>query len=258
MNPLQLIEKMDFKPGKVRLLLIKQELRKMEVPYVLQNYGTGTNLWVDLGEGDKRIGISCHFDIVPGAGGANDNAAACLVCLELISLYIQGKLKKALRIFFFDEEENHLKGSKAYVDEKGINDLEIQINLELVGMGKIPLLWPFKNNKSNDTSLSKFMQAIGPEVYLGETPLHSADHFYFRKAGLFAFTLTSITEKDLGLLQDYLEAQTEEAEQKELNLILMKSPIFKHYHNKTDNSETICYESLMLCVDWLVKFINIP
>lgn len=256
MNVLLLIEKMDFQPGKVRLLLIKQELRKMKIPYVLQNYGSGTNLWVDLGEGDKRVGISCHFDIVKGVGGANDNASACLVCLELIALHKQGKLKQALRIFFFDEEENQLKGSKAYVEEKGINELQILINLELVGMGNTPLLWPFKNNKLKDPILIKFMHSIDQEVYLGETPLHSADHFHFRKAGLLAFTLTSITEADLGLLQDYLEAQTEETEQKELNKILMKSPIFKHYHKKTDKSDTICYESLMLSVDWLVKFIN--
>jgi len=128
--------------GKRREIIIDQ-LRQWGVDYRMQKYATGVNLYVDLGDTNKRIGISSHFDRVEESPGANDNASAIAVCLQIIESYLASPDPRwGLRVLFFDEEETGLQGSVAYIRQFGVSDLSGLLNMELVGMGDRFALWP--------------------------------------------------------------------------------------------------------------------
>src|ERR1700720_4002112 len=110
MNCIDLIKQLDYKSNDKRREIIIERLKELRVGYKTQEYATGINLLVDLGTGDKRIGISSHFDRIPEAPGANDNGSAIAVCFDIIKKFQKEKNKEiGLRIFLFDEEETGLK-----------------------------------------------------------------------------------------------------------------------------------------------------
>jgi Zn-dependent M28 family amino/carboxypeptidase len=256
MDYLAIIKKMDFQPAKVRMIILKQALKSMKIIYQLQEYATGTNMWVDLGHGEQRIGISCHFDIVPKAGGANDNAAACMACLEFINQYIVKKMQTPVRIFFFDEEELNLRGSRAYVAEHGVLNLKFLINLEMVGMGDIPLLWPFRQNENLNPFLNPILEAFETPILFDETPLYCADHLPFKDAGLFAFNLTNIGSDDLSILEEFTIALENNLDDYSLYEITRQSNIFKHYHHSSDTYQNIQMDSIYKTVENLLLCVN--
>jgi acetylornithine deacetylase/succinyl-diaminopimelate desuccinylase-like protein len=120
MNCIDLIKHLDYKSNDKRREIIIGRLKELGVEYRMQEYATGINLIVDLGTGNKRIGISSHFDRVPDAAGANDNGSAIAVCMDIIEKFREKRSQEiGLRIFFFDEEESGLRGSSAYVGKYG-------------------------------------------------------------------------------------------------------------------------------------------
>lgn len=74
MNYIDLIHRLGHQSNQRRREIIVGWLQQQGVDYQLQAYSTGVNLIVDLGNADKRIGISSHFDRVEESPGANDNA----------------------------------------------------------------------------------------------------------------------------------------------------------------------------------------
>jgi Zn-dependent M28 family amino/carboxypeptidase len=239
MNPTTFIQRLDHQPKSTRLKIIQQTLDTLHTPYQLQPYATGTNLIVNLGDGDKRIAVASHYDVVPGSGGANDNASAITVCIEIIRRYkTTHHPLPPLRIFFFDEEENGLKGSTAYTQTYGIQDLHGLINMELVGMGDQYALWPV--NRIMQGPLLLAFEATAKQQGIAcnrfdQIITNTADHDAFRKAGLKdAFTVTSISDTDKRIATDYYMALEWGADQDELFEILRKAPIFAHYHRPTD------------------------
>ncbi len=107
MNCIDLIKHLDYKSNGQRREIISGRLKELGVEYRTQEYTTGNNLIVDLGTGDKRIGISSHFDKIPESPGANDNGSAVAVCMDIIEKFREKKNQEiGLRIFFFDEEES--------------------------------------------------------------------------------------------------------------------------------------------------------
>src|SRR5262249_33094471 len=60
--------------------------------------GSGENLSVDLGTGDRLLILVAHHDAVPGSPGANDNAAAVGIVLHLLPrLVVPPRLRAILR-----------------------------------------------------------------------------------------------------------------------------------------------------------------
>jgi hypothetical protein len=215
----------------------------------MQEYATGTNLIVDLGKPTLKIGISSHFDVIKGAGGANDNGAAIAVCLEIIKKFQSlNNLSVGLRIFFFDEEENGLLGSTAYVKSRSIKNIIGLINMELIGIGNKVALWPV--HAQHKGPLIKTFELIARENKIesqrfDQIITNSADHVPFRKAGLFdSFTVTCVSDTDLEVAFHYYKALELGADKQTLFEILSKAPIFEHYHQSTDTFEKIGIDSI--------------
>ncbi|HMV07496.1 MAG TPA: M28 family peptidase [Cyclobacteriaceae bacterium] len=249
-----LIQLLDNKPNYERLEIIIQELDKLGIGYSNQKYSSGTNLIVDLGNAEKRIGISSHFDKVQTSAGANDNGSAIAVCLDIIKKHKNlGNDDLGLRVFFFDEEENGLQGSTAYVKEHGTNDLIGLINMELVGLGDKFALWPV-TERANSHLLSSFESTSKQKQIISkrfdQIVTNTADHLPFQKAGLQdSFTITCISDKDIQVAQKYFEALELEEDKHVLFEILSSAPIFQHYHKPSDTFDKLNEETMQMTTE---------
>lgn len=246
-----LIQQLDNKSNHERLELIIKQLDNLEVDYHKQEYATGTNLIVDLGQAKKRIGVSSHFDRVQNSAGANDNGSAIAVCLDIIKTFKELKNNDlGLRVFFFDEEETGLKGSTAYIKECGIEDLIGLINMELVGLGDKFALWPV-DEKTSGRILTSFESASKQRKIVSkrfnQIVINTADHLPFQKAGLQdSFTITCISDKDIETAKHYFKAMEFEVDKQTLFEILSSAPIFEHYHRPTDTFDRLSEDSILM------------
>src|SRR5215831_3092718 len=225
MSHLELIKQLDHKPDHERLQIIIDRLRAMGVDFLKQEYATGVNLIVDLGSSNTRIGIGSHFDIVKNSGGANDNGSAIAVCLEIIQKFIDlNNSQLGLRIFFFDEEETGLKGSTAYVTDKGISELTGLINMELVGIGDKFALWPVQS-ETHGVVLETFEKVSSEQKIeskrFDKIVTNTSDHVSFKNAGLKdSFTVTCISDIDIEIAEDYYKALALKSDRETLVKIL--------------------------------------
>jgi Zn-dependent M28 family amino/carboxypeptidase len=126
---------------------IKEVLDTLRCPYSLQSYeykgNTFSNIIVTLpgGEGDDgSVIIGAHYDTVYGTPGADDNASAVAVLLELCRLLQGHRPVRTLRFVFFTLEEPPLfrsrhQGSFVYARHLKENKeaVHAMICLEMVG-----------------------------------------------------------------------------------------------------------------------------
>jgi Zn-dependent M28 family amino/carboxypeptidase len=247
----QFIQQLDDKPNYERLDIIVKHLDILEVDYQKHEYSTGTNLIVDLGKNEKRVGVSSHFDRVQNSAGANDNGSAITVCIDIIKKFKElGNSDLGIRVFFFDEEETGLKGSTAYIKEHGTKDLVGLINMELVGLGDKFALWPVNEN-SNGALLSSFEAASKERKITSrrfdQIVTNTADHLPFQKAGLQdSLTVTCISDQDIATAQHYFNALKFGLDKEALFKILASAPIFEHYHRPTDTYDRLNEDSILM------------
>ncbi len=250
MDCIDLIKQLDFKPNGKRREIIVERIKELGVEYWTQEYATGTNLIVDLGAAEKRIGIGSHFDRVPGTPGANDNGSAIAVCLDIIGKFWKGMNQAiGLRIFFFDEEETGLKGSSAYVKEYGVKDMVGLINLELVGIGDKFAIWPV-NQTSSGNLLEAFERSANyaklETIRFDKIVTNTADHLSFRRAGLNdAFSITCISDKDIEVANQYYKAAEQGMDFTFLLDILAEAPVFENYHQPGDSYAKIKKKTIL-------------
>ncbi len=245
------ISELDHRPDSERLDEIIRIIDNLGLPFTIQAYETGTNLFLDLGNSHHRVGVSCHYDTVDKAGGANDNGSAIAVCLNLINNFpVNDMHAPAMRIFFFDEEENGLRGSAAYIREFGINNIQSLINLELVGLGDQFALWPIHPGSAIPIATAfeancKDMEI--PTKRFDKIITNTADHVSFQKAGFSnVFTLTAISEKDIETAYHYFRAQEFDVDSATLWEIMRQAPVFEPYHRSSDTAEKLSDDTLSL------------
>ncbi|MFO7526306.1 MAG: M20/M25/M40 family metallo-hydrolase [Ignavibacteriaceae bacterium] len=107
---------------------------------------------------DEFVVIGAHYDHI-GVGtygsmdknnsglihnGADDNASGTTGIIELAEAFSKSKPKRSIVFIGFSGEENGLLGSKYYVYQQPLNDLNktvAMINLDMVGRNEIELLW---------------------------------------------------------------------------------------------------------------------
>ena len=250
MELLEIVKLLDGQPNAMRRALIIEHLDAWGVRYVAQKYATGTNLFVDLGQTESKVGVGTHFDRVPISAGANDNGSALAVGLDVIHRHQEAGSTAGVRVFFFDEEETGLKGSQAYVAQYGVQNLTGLLNMELVGMGDKFALWPVDTSGSGP--LLQAFEAVSEQQQVScsrfdQIVTNTADHLPFRQAGLRdAFTITCITDQDIATAQHYCRAIEQHANTAELMEILAQAPLFKHYHQPTDTYEKLSEAALAM------------
>ena len=98
---------------------------------------THRNLVLDLpGRNDDGfVLVGAHYDGVPGSPGADDNASAIAVLLEMARAFAADPPRCRLRLLAFDLEERDLVGSRAYAAalHQRREPLALMIALEMLG-----------------------------------------------------------------------------------------------------------------------------
>lgn len=235
-----------------RFNYIIAQLEQMKLHFKLHRYESGCNIIVPATQKPYII-VSSHFDTFLGISGANDNASAIAVCLELLRKKAQSKEDIDFQVIFFDEEEVGLRGSKAYIKQYGIQDCVGLLNMELVGMGDRFALWPL--SRSVEGKLLANFEAVAKQMNIAcfridKIVTNSADHLSFRNAGLRdAFTITCIGQTDLEVAAHYRQAVELEVSHKVLFEIMQKAPVFQHYHQPSDTSEKLSETALQMTLD---------
>jgi len=245
------IKEIDFKSTATRRRHVLKWLEERGVKYTPHIYSTGTNIMVHFGVEGTFFAISCHIDRIKGSGGANDNASAIAVCLQVIDNYLTNKCTTNLLVLFFDEEETGLKGSRAYVNDFGTNHISSLINLELVGNGEYGILWPVKKPVNN---ISKRLLWASPKIdffkeallLMPDFPLYYSDANSFLESGFKnAVTITCLFKNDFELAKQYLEMKNDGVDEDELLSTISQTEIMQFYHSKRDNADVINNQSII-------------
>jgi hypothetical protein len=176
------------------------ELKVRTQPFEKQKR-RGTNIVVDLTASDrsaKTLMIGAHYDRVVVGQGAVDNAASCVMQLELLSRLKKSPLKNFnLHVAFWDLEEGGLTGSQAFVDDaRAKDDDELRlpdayINFDIFAYGDT--LWimspkddaPLADSARAGAAAAKFPVRVGPKY-------PPSDHLSFIRAGVPTIAISLI------------------------------------------------------------------
>lgn len=247
MDLLKIVGELEGKSSYERFNSISRFLDDNDIPYDLHYYSTGSNI-VAGNFNKKFIGVGSHFDVVNGSPGANDNASAVAVALGLLNRFKSHPPEVNLVFYFFDEEEKGMKGSKRYIEDYGVKNMNAFINLEMVGMGDKLALWSLHEASKGELLETLERVAVAKGIYSGRFDKvvgRYADHVSFRNAGIEdSFSITSISQEDIDVSYHYYKAQEFDVDKEVLEEIISQAPIFKHYHKPTDLSIHLSEESL--------------
>jgi len=263
MRLMDIVRELEQLPNTIRKYRTSEILNIFGIPidwdhYIWQN-GAGVNFIVHP-EKKPYVIISCHHDTCEqdSSPGANDNASAVAVTIDLMKRFQEKRLANiGVMGLFFDEEELGCKGSEAYVrrHKKELAKVLGVYNVEMVGSGNIAALWPL--NQESDGLLLRSLEEQAryqatPVIRVPHVAMRNSDHRRFLEAGVKdAFCLTMISEVDLAVAREYEEARAKRKSDKDLQTIMDRAPIFRNYHKPTDKSEFLSEESMKLASDLL-------
>lgn len=137
--------------------------------------------------------VTAHYDSVPYAPGANDNASGTSVVLELARIMKGYPTDKEVRFVFFGAEEIGLVGSRYYVSQLSDDELDKSLanfNLDMVGTNWEEATAMFVNVVDGEPNLV-WQSARDAAERLGNNSLllfarGASDHVAFYEAGIDA------------------------------------------------------------------------
>jgi len=114
---------------------------------------------------DRVLILGAHYDTVPGSPGADDNASAVSVLLEVARAIQAVPLKYTVRFIAFSLEEYEFAGSAQYAGglKKGEEEILGMISLEMVGFTGPKQNYPPYINPKFYPNVGDFIAIIGNE-----------------------------------------------------------------------------------------------
>jgi Zn-dependent M28 family amino/carboxypeptidase len=203
--------------------------------------GRGENFSVDVGTGDRVLVLIAHHDAVPGSPGANDNAAAVGILLNL-RLRLTGRVPSGwrVRLLFTAAEELGYLGARAWVREMPLAGIAGVLSLELCGIGDSLAVWdatgggPFLGRVTGGLEDLGLRPDEGYHV-VGRIPVFGSDHRAFAAAGIPAYGLTIVPGREADALRKFVLSPTRSAFRH-----LVHRPIpFDTYHTSRDALATL-------------------
>jgi aminopeptidase YwaD len=147
-----------------------------------------------------------HYDSVPQAPGASDNATGTATVIEIASI-VASKGEMAANCFIlFGAEELGLVGSRYYVqslDPQARGRIKAMLNFDMVGVGAEG--WLFIGDRPLQTRAQNVSSQFGMTGSLGALRGASSDHASFQQAGIPAFMLHRTQDPLLHTPQDVID-----------------------------------------------------
>lgn len=201
---------------------------------------TAENIVVSVNPSSKRMVIGAHYDAF--YAGANDNAAACVILLNLISKLKDSK--SSIDFVFFDKEEKGGVGSREYIKIVGKENIDSMINLDMCGMGSnIVMSYNFINT---DFAYKDVFRTIvsNCENLLKELPF--GDYNSFVSNGIPAIFIINSTNHDLEWYKNYSNRIV-----RDLNTDFMKT-----MHRQNDTIDTFSDYGMNMIYEYLIKYLK--
>jgi aminopeptidase YwaD len=182
-------------------LLEAMQSAEVAASLTVQSFGNQTSQNVIAVKPPKRnkgkdtgiVYVTAHYDSVPQAPGANDNASGTAVLLELARIMKGLPTDQEVRFVFFGAEEIGLVGSRYYVSQLSSEEVERSLanfNMDMVGTKWEPATQLYVNVVDGEPNrVWQFASAAGER--LGNDSLFlnqggSSDHVAFYEAGIDA------------------------------------------------------------------------
>lgn len=131
-----------------RLAVLTGQLEAAGLDYEIQTFEgggragpmTGSNVIVTLGEGERDLLLTAHYDavVLPSgelAHGLVDNAASAVALIEAAGV-LQGRdLNHRVQVIFFDQEELGLIGAQRWIAANGTDRVAAVVNSDVAAFG---------------------------------------------------------------------------------------------------------------------------
>ena len=187
---------------------------------------------------EEYITVGAHLDHLGKIGaqvynGANDDASGCVIILEAAKAVALHPPKRSVLFILYTSEEQHLIGSRHFLDNPPvpIEQIALNINIEQIG------------SKNRDF----------PGIWAIGTPQFK-ESFY--KAGN-SFIETDFKFDPIEKYKDALDGNVDlwSYYQKEIPAIMLSSGGFSEHHTPEDKIDLIDFEHLLVASNFLYSFI---
>ena len=131
-----------------RLAVLTGQLEAAGLDYEIQTFEgggragamTGSNVIVTLGEGERDLLLTAHYDavVLPSgdlADGLVDNAASTVALIEAAKVLSGRDLDHRVRVIFFDQEELGLIGAQRWITANGTDRVTAVVNSDVAAFG---------------------------------------------------------------------------------------------------------------------------
>ncbi|HYC73971.1 M28 family metallopeptidase [Brevundimonas sp.] len=137
----------------------------------------GRNVVVALGEGDREILLTAHYDAVvlrdgTMSHGVVDNAASVVGVIEAAKILRSKNLNHRVRIILFDQEELGLIGARKWIEAHGLDNVAAVVNSDVAGYGDTMMYGQnngaqsaFVTRAVQELCAERAMQCVGYPVY---------------------------------------------------------------------------------------------
>jgi Zn-dependent M28 family amino/carboxypeptidase len=218
--------------------------------------GSGENLSVDVGSGDRVLVLIAHHDAVPGSPGANDNAAAVGILLHLLPRLVVPRGFRVRLLFTAAEELGYL-GARAYVRETPLDRIAGVLSLELCGIGDSLAVWDASDETDFLRRVTGALGGLGLQRdagyhVIGRIPVFGSDHRAFAAAGIPAYGLSVVPFAEADALRRFVLSPVRSA----LLHAVRRPPPFDTYHTSRDASATLDPRALDLVARALTAIVS--
>jgi Zn-dependent M28 family amino/carboxypeptidase len=253
-TPLALSRLLEGRSNKERQAALSRYLGEHRIPFALQAFtasdGVGENFSVDVGSGERVLVLVAHHDAVPGSPGANDNAAAVGILLNLLErLSVSPPTHVRVRFLFTAEEERGYLGARHYVREANLEELAGVLSLELCGIGDSVALWDAAEETPFLGRVRAALEGIGlvcDATYhvVGRIPLFGSDHRAFAPEGVPAYGFTLVPTREAEALRQFVFSPLRSA----FRHLIHRPVPFDTYHSPRDAGATLEPAAMALAV----------
>jgi aminopeptidase YwaD len=144
-----------------------------------------------------------HYDSVPAAPGASDNASGTAAVLEIAMVIAKNDRMESHCFVLFGAEELGLIGSQVFVDRlgpAGRDRIKAMFNYDMVGVGDDT--WLLIGDPNLQAKAESLAARLGISARRGQLAGASSDHASFLGVGIAAFMLHRTTDNLLHTPQD--------------------------------------------------------
>jgi Iap family predicted aminopeptidase len=145
--------------------------------------------------------LGAHYDSVPGAPGANDNASGTAAVMELARALRGAPGAETLCVVAFGAEEIGLNGSEAFVAAHDVSGAAFMLNFDMVAKITEPIFVRGDAELADYASL--VASELGESLPPGDFPRSaSSDHVSFEEAGVPSISMHAGDDRLIHTSQD--------------------------------------------------------